>query len=195
MLRQGFLDAQEIEIDVPTKQNQNDFDNSSPQVVALSDIVQKISGGGKKHQTERKKMAIADAKNIMVELELDRLLDNVDLKKTAITAVEESAIVVIDEIDKICSSRDGYPSRSADASAEGVQRDLLPLIEGTTINTKYGNVNTDFILFIGSGAFHSAKVSDLLPELQGRLPIRVELSALSTEDLYKILTEPECNVR
>jgi ATP-dependent HslUV protease ATP-binding subunit HslU len=130
-----------------------------------------------------------------VELELERLLENVDLKKQAINAVEESGIVFLDEIDKICSSREGFSSRSADASAEGVQRDLLPLIEGTTITTKYGNVNTDYILFIASGAFHSVKVSDMLPELQGRLPIRVELAGLTEDDLYKILTEPVANVR
>ena len=128
-----------------------------------------------------------------MEVELERLLDNVDLKKEAIAAVEESGVVFIDEIDKICSSKD-IMSRSADASAEGVQRDLLPLIEGTTINTKYGNVNTDYILFVASGAFHAVKPSDMLPELQGRLPIRVELSGLSEDDLYKILTEPIANV-
>ena len=122
-----------------------------------------------------------------------QLLEKVDLKKEAIAAAEESGIVFIDEIDKICSSRD-YNSRSADASAEGVQRDLLPLVEGTTINTKYGNVNTDYMLFIGSGAFHAVKPSDMLPELQGRLPIRVELNGLTEEDLYRILKEPEANV-
>merc|ERR1719258_151286 len=99
----------------------------------------------------------------------------------------------MDEIDKICSSKD-YSSKSADASAEGVQRDLLPLIEGSTISTKYGNVDTDYILFIASGAFHQAKPSDLLAELQGRLPIRVELEALTEEQLYKILTEPKHNL-
>jgi len=115
------------------------------------------------------------------------------LKKESITAVEESGIVFIDEIDKICSSKD-YMSKSADASAEGVQRDLLPLIEGTTISTKYGNVNTDYILFVASGAFHAVKPSDMLPELQGRLPIRVELNGLTEDDLYKILTEPVANL-
>jgi ATP-dependent HslUV protease ATP-binding subunit HslU len=139
-------------------------------------------------------MPISEAKSIILELELERLLENVDLRKSAVAAVEESGIVFIDEIDKICSPRDGFSSRSADASAEGVQRDLLPLIEGTTINTKHGNVNTDYILFIASGAFHAAKVSDLLPELQGRLPIRVELAGLTEDDLYKILTEPVANV-
>jgi len=120
-------------------------------------------------------------------------LDTIDIKKEAITAVEESGIVFIDEIDKICSSKD-FMSRSADASAEGVQRDLLPLVEGTTISTKYGNVNTDYILFVASGAFHAVKPSDMLPELQGRLPIRVELQGLSEDDLYKILTEPVANL-
>jgi len=129
-----------------------------------------------------------------VETEIDRLLENVDLRKAAVTAVEESGIVFIDEIDKICSPREGFASRSADASAEGVQRDLLPLVEGTTINTKHGNVNTDYILFIASGAFHAVKVSDILPELQGRLPIRVELAGLTEDDLYKILTEPVANL-
>ena len=101
--------------------------------------------------------------------------------------------VFIDEIDKICTSNDSF-GKSADASAEGVQRDLLPLVEGTTINTKHGNVKTDYILFVASGAFHAVKPSDLLPELQGRLPVRVELKGLTEDDLYKILTEPVANV-
>merc|ERR1712238_145402 len=126
-------------------------------------------------------------------MELEKMLEKVDLKKEAIAAAQESGIIFIDEIDKICSSRD-YGSKSADASAEGVQRDLLPLIEGTTISTKYGNVDTDYMLFIASGAFHSVKPSDMLPELQGRLPIRVELNGLTEEDLYKILTEPVANL-
>jgi ATP-dependent HslUV protease ATP-binding subunit HslU len=195
MLKQGLLDDQEIEIDVPTKQNQgNEPDNSNPQIVAMSDLMQRLASGAKKTPSERKKLPISEAKSVIVEIELERLLENVDLRKSAVTAVEESGIVFIDEIDKICSPRDGFSSRSADASAEGVQRDLLPLIEGTTINTKHGNVNTDYILFIASGAFHAVKVSDLLPELQGRLPIRVELSGLTEDDLYKILTEPVANV-
>jgi ATP-dependent HslUV protease ATP-binding subunit HslU len=139
-------------------------------------------------------MPISEAKEVILEVELERLLDNVDLKKEAIIAVEETGVVFIDVIDKFCSSKD-IMSRSADASAEGVQRDLLPLIEGTTINTKYGNVNTDYILFVASGAFHAVKPSDMLPVLQGRRPIRVELSGLSEGDLYKILTEPVTNVR
>jgi len=195
MLRQGLLDDQEIEIDVPNnKQNQNEVDQSNPQIVAMSDLMQRLASGGKKQPTERKKLAISEARGVILELELERLLENVDLKKSAVAAVEESGVVFIDEIDKICTPREGPSGRSADASAEGVQRDLLPLIEGTTINTKHGNVNTDYILFIASGAFHAAKVSDLLPELQGRLPIRVELAGLTEGDLYKILTEPVANL-
>jgi len=195
MLRQGLLDDQDIEIDVPNpKQNSNEIDQSNPQIVAMSDLMQRLASGGKKQQTERKKLPISDARGIIFEVELERLLENVDLKKSAVTAVEESGVVFIDEIDKICSPREGMGGRSADASAEGVQRDLLPLIEGTTINTKHGNVNTDYILFIASGAFHAVKVSDLLPELQGRLPIRVELAGLTEDDLYKILTEPVANL-
>jgi ATP-dependent HslUV protease ATP-binding subunit HslU len=195
MLKQGLLDDQEIDVDVPTKQAPAEMDTSNPQIVAMSDFMQRLASGGKKNQSERKKLPIAEAKSIILEIELERLLENVDLKKSALAAVEESGIVFIDEIDKICSPREGFSSRSADASAEGVQRDLLPLIEGTTITTKHGNVNTDYILFIASGAFHAVKVSDLLPELQGRLPIRVELAGLTEDDLYKILTEPVANVR
>lgn len=199
MLRQGLLDDQDIDIDVPNTKERNaaaaEVDNTNPQIVAMSDFMQRLAQGGKKQQMERKKLPISEARDIIVEVELERLLENVDLKKHAINAVEESGIVFLDEIDKICSSREGFSSRSADASAEGVQRDLLPLIEGTTITTKYGNVNTDYILFIASGAFHSVKVSDMLPELQGRLPIRVELAGLTEDDLYKILTEPVANVR
>jgi ATP-dependent HslUV protease ATP-binding subunit HslU len=149
--------------------------------------------GGKKQSTEKKKLTVAEAREVLLDGEIEKLLANVDLKKEAITAVEETGIVVLDEIDKICTSSDSF-GKSADASAEGVQRDLLPLVEGTTINTKYGNVKTDYILFIASGAFHAVKPSDLLPELQGRLPVRVNLKGLTEEDLYKILTEPVCNV-
>jgi ATP-dependent HslUV protease ATP-binding subunit HslU len=206
MLRQGLLDDQEIEIDVPVQRpgagggggtgGGGDIDSNNPQIVAMSDLMQRLaSGGGKRQSTERKKLPISEAREIILEVELERLLENVDLRKAAVNAVEESGIVFIDEIDKICSSREGFSSRSADASAEGVQRDLLPLIEGTTISTKHGNVNTDYILFIASGAFHAVKVSDMLPELQGRLPIRVELMGLTEDDLYKILTQPVANVR
>jgi len=209
MLRQGLLDEQEVEVDVPEGgpggANGGVFslgggENNNPNVAAMSDFLSRMSngqgggaGGKNKVPMERKKMPISEARDVILELELDKLLENVDLKKEAITAVEESGIVFIDEIDKICSSKD-FSSRSADASAEGVQRDLLPLIEGTTISTKYGNVNTDYILFVASGAFHAVRPSDMLPELQGRLPIRVELKGLTEDDLYKILTEPEANL-
>mmetsp|Transcript_13701 Transcript_13701/g.24799 ORF Transcript_13701/g.24799 Transcript_13701/m.24799 type:complete len:576 (-) Transcript_13701:110-1837(-) len=209
MLRNGFLDAQEVELDVPDgagKDGGGAFvlggsdsggSASDPNLAALSGFLSRATGGagvgGKKVMTERKKLPISEAREVIFDMELERMLETVDLKKEAISSVEESGIVFIDEIDKICSSRD-IMSKSADASAEGVQRDLLPLIEGTTINTKYGNVNTDYILFVASGAFHAVKPSDMLPELQGRLPIRVELSGLTEEDLYKILTEPVANL-
>ena len=205
LLKNGGLDDQEIELDVPVQGDKNGAgggaggiftlgNESNPNMAAMSDLLAKVATGGKKGPpTERKKLPIKEAKGVILELELERLLENIDMKKEAIAAVEESGIVFIDEIDKICSSRDAS-SRSADASAEGVQRDLLPLVEGTTINTKYGNINTDYILFIASGAFHSVKPSDMLPELQGRLPIRVELNGLTEDDLYKILTEPVANV-
>ncbi|ACI65854.1 predicted protein [Phaeodactylum tricornutum CCAP 1055/1] len=201
MLRQGMLDDQEIEVEVPQGDRNPDVgagggDGTSPNIVAMSDLWQRMSGaqGGKKTPSERKKLPISEAREVILEVELEKLLENVDMKKEAIQAVEESGIVFIDEIDKICSARDSFSTRSADASAEGVQRDLLPLIEGTTINTKYGNVNTDYILFVAAGAFHSVKPSDLLPELQGRLPIRVELKGLTEDDLYRILTEPVANL-
>lgn len=208
MLRQGVLDDQEIEVEVPLEPKHNNSDvlggdstsaNLSPNIVAMTDLWQRVQsgqqgGGSKKPPTERKKLPISQAREILLDSELDKLLEGVDLKKEAISAVEQSGIVFIDEIDKICSPRDAYRSSSSDASAEGVQRDLLPLIEGTTINTKYGNVQTDYILFIASGAFHSCKPSDLLPELQGRLPVNVSLQGLSEHELYRILTEPVANL-
>lgn len=120
------------------------------------------------------------------------MTDQHDIVKEAITAVEQSGVIVIDEIDKIVSSSDS--SRGSDASAEGVQRDLLPIVEGTIVNTKKGNVNTEYILFIAAGSFHSVKPSDLLPELQGRLPIRVTLDGLTEQDMFRILTEPVNNL-
>lgn len=198
MLEQGILDDQEIELDVPTKRNPGlDImaESSNPNMATVTDLVQKIAQqDGKRKSAERKKLPISEARNVVMDIELGKLLEAVDIKKEALQAVQETGIVFIDEIDKICtSSRDSF-GRSADASAEGVQRDLLPLIEGTTINTKYGNVNTDYILFIASGAFHAVKPSDMLPELQGRLPIRVELKGLTEDDLYRILTEPVANL-
>jgi len=210
MLQEGLLENQELEVDVPEnlggaagKDGDGTVlafggDSNSMNVQAMTDLMKKLGGAGGRGgrggpPTERKKMPISEAREVILEIELEKLLEKVDLKKEAVTAAEETGIVFIDEIDKICSSRD-FNSKSADASAEGVQRDLLPLVEGTTISTKYGNVNTDYMLFIGSGAFHAVKPSDMLPELQGRLPIRVELNGLTEDDLYKILTVPEANL-
>jgi len=130
---------------------------------------------------------------ILTELESERLINEDDIKRQAVHLVEQEGIVFIDEIDKICSRSD-MRGASADASSEGVQRDLLPLLEGSQVQTKHGNINTDHILFIASGAFHYCKPSDLLAELQGRMPIRVELQALTEADLYKVLTEPQNNL-
>merc|ERR1719261_2257209 len=140
----------------------------------------------------KKRMTVSECRPLIEEMEYERLINSDVVVKEALKAVENNGIVFLDEIDKIVSSSDYR--HGADASSEGVQRDLVPIIEGSTVSTKHGNVNTDFILFIASGAFHSAKPSDLLAELQGRLPIRVNLEGLSEEDLYRILTEPVTNL-
>jgi len=150
----------------------------------LGDIFGKAMGG----RTQRRRVKVSESYKLLIEEEADKLLDEETVNKKAINAVEESGIVFLDEIDKVCARSD---ARGGDVSREGVQRDLLPLIEGTTVSTKYGAVKTDHILFIASGAFHIAKPSDLLPELQGRLPIRVELRALTEEDFVRILTETD----
>ncbi|MBN9582951.1 MAG: ATP-dependent protease ATPase subunit HslU [Afipia sp.] len=152
----------------------------------LGDIFGKMGG-----RTKTRRLTVADSHEILVNEESDKLLDSEQVTQEAIQAVENNGIVFLDEIDKICV-RDG--ARTGDVSREGVQRDLLPLIEGTTVSTKHGAVKTDHILFIASGAFHIAKPSDLLPELQGRLPIRVELQALTRDDMRRILTEPEASL-
>ena len=150
----------------------------------LGDIFGKAMGG----RTTKRKMTVAESYDILLADEADKLLDQETVTQAAIEAVEQNGIVFLDEIDKVCARSD---ARGADVSREGVQRDLLPLIEGTTVSTKHGAVKTDHILFIASGAFHIAKPSDLLPELQGRLPIRVELRALTEEDFVRILTETD----
>ena len=154
----------------------------------LGDILGKALGGGK---TKSRKMTVSEAHGILMAEESDKLLDQEKVVREAIEAVQQKGIVFIDEIDKICARSD---RNGAEVSREGVQRDLLPLIEGTSVATKHGTVKTDHILFIASGAFHLAKPSDLLPELQGRLPIRVELKALTKDDFVKILSEPEANL-
>jgi len=196
LLRKGVLDDRVIELEIPVDRGAGkdggviQLDQSNP--VSLHEFLGKFQKmAGSKRATERKKMSIREARPVVEELELEKLMDGADIQKEAIQSVEESGIVFIDEIDKICNNGD---YRGADASAEGVQRDLLPLIEGSSISTKYGNINTDYILFIASGAFHSCKPSDLLAELQGRLPIRVELKGLTEDDMYRILTEPVTNV-
>jgi ATP-dependent HslUV protease ATP-binding subunit HslU len=160
---------------------------SSASVINISDMLGKAFGG----RTKTRRLTVKASHDILLSEEGDKLLDQEQLVQDAIDAVENSGIVFLDEVDKICARSE---RQGADVSREGVQRDLLPLIEGTTVSTKHGPVQTDHILFIASGAFHIAKPSDLLPELQGRLPIRVELKALDREDFKRILTEPEASL-
>ena len=189
-LRTGELDAKNIEIDVTDNSSGlPTFDipgmpGSQMGMINLNDMLGKAMGG----RTKKRKMTVAESYLVLLDEEADKLLDEDKIVRTAIEAVEQNGIVFLDEIDKICARSE---RQNIDVSREGVQRDLLPLIEGTTVATKHGSVKTDFILFIASGAFHLAKPSDLLPELQGRLPNRVELQALSRNDFKRILTEPE----
>ncbi|MCZ6495060.1 MAG: ATP-dependent protease ATPase subunit HslU [Alphaproteobacteria bacterium] len=193
MLRSGELDDKEVEIQVtdsgggmPTFEIP-DMPGSSIGMINIGDMLGKAFGG----QTKSRKIMVADSHKILLEDEADRLLDQDDIIRESIEAVEQNGIVFLDEIDKICAREE---RAGADVSREGVQRDLLPLIEGTTVSTKHGVVKTDHVLFIASGSFHLAKPSDLLPELQGRLPIRVELAALNVDDFVRILTEPEASL-
>ncbi len=190
-LRRGDLDDREIEVEVrEAAPAPFDFAGAGGQmnVINLSDILGKAFGG----QSKKRKLMVRDAYQPLIAEESDRLLDQDALTREAVELAENDGIVFLDEIDKI--ARGGDAARGADVSREGVQRDLLPLIEGTTVSTRHGAVKTDHILFIASGAFHLAKPSDLLPELQGRLPIRVELEALSRDDLRRILTETEASL-
>jgi ATP-dependent HslUV protease ATP-binding subunit HslU len=192
MLRQGEMEDKDVEISLAENPanavGQIDLPGVPPgQMINLGEMMRNMMGG---RQTQRK-MKVAAARPLLEREEADRLVDNDRLTKDAVEHAENNGIVFLDEIDKVCarSSEGGF--RGGDVSREGVQRDLLPLIEGTTVSTKYGPVKTDHILFIASGAFHLAKPADLLPELQGRLPIRVELSPLTRADLRRILTEPQ----
>lgn len=193
LLRAGEMEDRSITVDVPVSRNMTGIPISfvAPEkaAVPMGDLFNKAYG---EKRIERKTMTVAESRAVFEEMEMEKAIDMTDVVREAIHETEENGIVFIDEIDKICSNGDFR--RQADPSSEGVQRDLLPLIEGSVISTKHGNVNTDHILFIGSGAFHSAKPSDLLAELQGRLPIRVELKGLTEADLYRILTEPVTNL-
>ncbi len=190
-LRAGTLADREIELDVADTgaPGMPTFDipgmpGAQMGMININEMLGKAFGG----RTRSKRLSVAESYEILMEEESDKLLDNDKVLRQAIVAVEQNGIVFVDEIDKICARSDRL---GADVSREGVQRDLLPLIEGTVVATKHGQVHTDHILFIASGAFHVAKPSDLLPELQGRLPIRVELKPLDKADLVRILTEPE----
>jgi ATP-dependent HslUV protease ATP-binding subunit HslU len=188
-LRNSELDAREIEIQVADTGLPGGFDipGGQAQVINLSEMFGKAFG----QRTKARRMTVKAAHEVLLAEESDKLLDQDAVVQEAIAAVENNGIVFLDEVDKICARSE---RQGADVSREGVQRDLLPLIEGTTVSTKYGAVKTDHILFIASGAFHIAKPSDLLPELQGRLPIRVELKALTQDDFRRILTEPEASL-
>ena len=196
-LREGTLDDREIEIAVQESAAANlptfeipGMPGAQMGMLNLGDIFGKAFGT----RAKPKKMTVSDSHRVLVAEESDKLLDQEMIVREAITAVEQNGIVFIDEIDKICGRGERLGGGGPDVSREGVQRDLLPLIEGTTVATKHGAVKTDHVLFIASGAFHQAKPSDLLPELQGRLPIRVELKALDRSDFRRILTEPEASL-
>ncbi len=189
-LRAGDLDDQEIELDVAdtsTPMPMLDIPGQPGSQIGMMNIGD-LFGKAFGQRMVKRKIKVAESHDLLVGEEADKLLDDDSVTRAAIEAVQENGIVFLDEIDKVCARSD---ARGGDVSREGVQRDLLPLIEGTVVSTKYGPVNTDHILFIASGAFHVAKPSDLLPELQGRLPIRVELRALSEEDFVRILTETD----
>ncbi|MBW0149587.1 MAG: ATP-dependent protease ATPase subunit HslU, partial [Phenylobacterium sp.] len=192
-LRAGELDDKEVELTLADSGGMPLFDvpgqpGASMGVMNISDIMGKAFGQGR---TKTHKTTVAGGWAPLIAEESEKLLDQEALTQEALQLAENEGIVFLDEIDKVASRSD---RAGADVSREGVQRDLLPLIEGTTVSTKYGPVKTDHILFIASGAFHVAKPSDLLPELQGRLPIRVELKALTRDDMRRILTEPEANL-
>ena len=189
-LREGQLDDKEVEIDVAGVSMGVEI-MAPPGMEDMTSQLQSMFENLSSSQTKKRKMKIKDALKTLIDDEAAKLVNPEELKQKAIDAVEQNGIVFIDEIDKICKKGE---YSGADVSREGVQRDLLPLVEGSTVNTKHGMVKTDHILFIASGAFQVARPSDLIPELQGRLPIRVELSALTAEDFERILTEPNASL-
>ena len=199
MYREGALDARVIELELPDSGSDGSkaFGDGNQGGASHERVViqlEKLIAPGMRRRggVSKKRMTVAECRPLIEEMEYDRLINSDVVVKEALSAVENDGIVFLDEIDKIVSSSDYR--HGADASSEGVQRDLLPIIEGSTVQTKHGNVNTDQILFIASGAFHQCKPSDMLAELQGRLPIKVELKGLTRDDLLRILTEPEANV-
>jgi ATP-dependent HslUV protease ATP-binding subunit HslU len=192
LLREGTLEDREIEIEVSEPAGlpigMMDLPGAQgAQMQNMQDMLGRMFGG----RAKKRRATVREARTLLIQEEADRLLDQDRLTREAVANAENNGIVFLDEIDKICARTGEGGVRGGDVSREGVQRDLLPLIEGTTVNTKHGPVKTDHVLFVASGAFHLAKPSDLLPELQGRLPIRVELNALTREDFRRILTEPE----
>lgn len=188
-LREGSLDDKEIEIDVTAQVSVEIM--TPPGMEEMTSQLQSLFEGMSPNKTKKRKMKVKDALKVMIDEEAAKLVNPEELKQQAIEAVEQNGIVFIDEIDKICKKGE---HSGGDVSREGVQRDLLPIIEGSTVNTKHGMIKTDHILFICSGAFQVARPSDLLPELQGRLPIRVELKSLTKEDFERILTEPNASL-
>ena len=189
-LREGELDDKEIEIDLRNSGAGVEI-MAPPGMEEMTSQLQNMFSSMSADKRKTRKMKVADALKQVREEEAAKLVNEEDIKQKAITSVEQNGIVFIDEIDKVAKRSE---NTSSDVSREGVQRDLLPLIEGTTVSTKYGSVRTDHILFVASGAFHLSKPSDLIPELQGRLPIRVELHALTPEDFKRILTEPDASL-
>ena len=190
-IRAGEMDDRKIDIDVQQSQAPNiGIMGGSVDDLSMMNI-QEMIGGMMPKRGKKRKVTIAEARKILLEEEAAKLIDMDEVKEEAIRKAEDAGIIFIDEIDKVASARSGNGGGGPDVSREGVQRDLLPIVEGSAVNTKYGVIHTDHILFIAAGAFHVAKPSDLIPELQGRFPIRVELQSLSEDDFYHILKEPK----
>jgi len=190
MLREGKLDDREVEIQVREKAPSIVDLNTGPGMEEMGNNIKDMLGSFMPQKTKSKKLKVPDAFKALCQEEAEKLLDQDTIMQETLKRVEQNGIIFIDEVDKIIGRQSGGTS-GPDVSREGVQRDLLPIVEGSSVNTKHGIVKTDHILFIAAGAFHSAKPSDLIPEFQGRFPIRVELDSLTKEDFVRILTEPD----